>query len=44
MTAVAKRRTWRVRGAFFLAGIGLAGIGLLAGSIGWVRVMAAGRL
>ena len=38
--AVTKRR-WRVRGAVFLAAIGLAGVGLLAGSVGWVRATAA---
>lgn len=38
------RRAWRVRGALFLAGIGLAGVGLLVGSIGWVRATAAGHL
>ena len=38
------RRAWRVRSVFFLAGIGLAGVGLLAGSVGWVRATAAGHL
>lgn len=38
------RRAWRVRGLLFLAGIGLAGVGLLAGSVGWVRATAAGHL
>ena len=34
----------RVRGTLFLTGIGLAGVGLLAGSIGYVRLTAAGHL
>ena len=38
------RRAWRVRGALLLAGIGLAGVGLLVGSIGWVRATAAGHI
>jgi vancomycin permeability regulator SanA len=38
---VAVRRARRVRGTFFLAGVGLAGALLLAGSIGYVRLTAA---
>ncbi len=41
---VAVRRAGRVRGTFFLAGVGLAGALLLAGSIGYVRLTAAGHL
>jgi vancomycin permeability regulator SanA len=42
-TRVQPRRAWRVRGLLFLAGLGLAGVALLAGSIGWVRATAAGH-
>jgi vancomycin permeability regulator SanA len=41
---VGARRTRRVRGTPFLGGIGLAGVMLLAGSIGYVRLTAAGHL
>jgi vancomycin permeability regulator SanA len=41
---VAARRTGRVRGTLFLAGVGLAGMMLLTGSIGYVRLTAAGHL
>ena len=40
----AVRRVRRIRAALFLAGIGLAGIGLLAGSIGFVRATSARHL
>jgi vancomycin permeability regulator SanA len=39
---VTRRR--RQRAAYFLAGVGLAGFGLLAGSIGFVRASAAGLI
>ena len=38
------RRTRRERGGLFLAGVGLAGVVLLAGSITYVRLTAAGHL
>ncbi|HZA05981.1 MAG TPA: ElyC/SanA/YdcF family protein [Propionibacteriaceae bacterium] len=38
------RRVRRIRAALFLAGIGLAGVGLLAGSIGFVRLTSAAHL
>jgi vancomycin permeability regulator SanA len=38
------RRAVSVRATLFLAGVGLAGVGLLAGSIGYVRLIAAGRV
>ena len=38
------RRTRRVGGTLFLAGVGLAGVLLLSGSIGFVRLTAAGHL
>jgi vancomycin permeability regulator SanA len=37
-------RARRVRATLFLAGIGVAGVSLLAGSIGYVRLTAAGHL
>jgi vancomycin permeability regulator SanA len=37
-------RAGRVRGTLFLAGVGMAGVMLLAGSIGYVRLTAAGHL
>ena len=40
----AVRRVRRIRAALFLAGIGLAGVGLLAGSIGFVRATSARHL
>ena len=40
-TGTAVRRVRRVRAALFLAGVGLAGIGLLAGSIVFVRASSA---
>ena len=41
---VAVHRAGRVRGTLFLAGVGLAGATLLTGSIGYVRLTAAGHL
>jgi vancomycin permeability regulator SanA len=38
------RRTRRVRGTLFLTGVGLAGVMLLGGSIGYVRLTAADHL
>ena len=38
------RRVRRIRAALFLAGTGLAGVGLLAGSIGFVRLTSAAHL
>ena len=43
-SSVAARRTRRVRGRLFLTGVGLAGVMLLGGSIGYVRLTAAGHL
>jgi vancomycin permeability regulator SanA len=43
-SAAAVRRVRRIRTALFLAGIGLAGIALLAGSIGFVRATSAAYL
>jgi vancomycin permeability regulator SanA len=40
----AVRRVWRTRTALFLTGVGLAGIAVLAGSIGFVRLTSAGHL
>ena len=41
---VVSRRIRRERGTLFLTGVGLAGVLLLAGSIGYVRLTAAGHL
>lgn len=41
---VVVHRVRRVRGTLFLAGVGLAGVVLLAGSIGYVRLTAAGHV
>jgi vancomycin permeability regulator SanA len=41
---VVTRRIRRERGTLFLTGVGLAGVLLLAGSIGYVRLTAAGHL
>lgn len=41
---VVVRRARRVRGTLFVAGVGLAGVLLLSGSIGFVRLTAAGHL
>ena len=43
-SGAAVRRVRRIRAALFLAGIGLAGIGVLAGSIGFVRATSARHL
>jgi vancomycin permeability regulator SanA len=43
-SAAGTRRVRRVRTALFLAGVGLAGVGVLAGTIGFVRVSAAAYL
>src|SRR5215207_11563957 len=43
-SGVAVHRVRRIRTALFLAGIGLAGIGLLAGSIAFVRATSARHL
>ena len=43
-SGAAVRRQRRTRAALFLTGVGLAGIGLLAGSIAFVRVTSAGYL
>jgi vancomycin permeability regulator SanA len=43
-SGAAVRRARRLRTALFLAGVGVAGIGLLVGSIGFVRVTSAGRM
>jgi len=43
-SGVAGRRVRRTRTALFLAGLGLAGIAVLAGSIGFVRMTSAGHL
>jgi vancomycin permeability regulator SanA len=43
-SGAAVRRVRRTRAALFLAGIGLAGIAVLGGSIGFVRLTSAGHL